>query len=117
MAFKINNINIKNPSTFKMEHYNITTMERIASGRMAGDLIAKKKKFYFTYDSITGAELETILSAIDTTVLFFAIEYDYNGETKTAQVYVGSIPYNLRRAGSNSSNWVWKNLSFNLIEQ
>ena len=117
MAFKVNDIQIKNPSTFKIERYKVTTMERLASAKMAGDLVAKKLKFYFTYDAISGYDLDVILEAIwDTNELFFPLEYDYNGEAKTAQVYVGSIPSDLHRAGK-TTNWVWKNVTFNLIEQ
>lgn len=115
--FTINNIAIKNPTTFKIERYNVTNMERLADATMAGDLIAKKKKFYFTYDAITGEELDTILSAIwESTELFFPVQYVENGITKTAQVYVGAIPTELHRAGK-TSNWVWKGVNFNLIEQ
>lgn len=115
--FTINNIAIKNPTTFKIERYNVTNMERLADATMAGDLIAKKKKFYFTYDAITGEELDNILSAIwESTELFFPVQYVENGITKTAQVYVGAIPTELHRAGK-TSNWVWKGVNFNLIEQ
>ena len=115
--FKVNGVAIKNPSTFKIERYNVTTMERLADARMVGDLVAKKLKFYFTYEALTGEDLDVILSAIwDAPGLFFPLEYVENGVTKTATVYVGSIPTELHRAGK-SANWVWKNVTFNLIEQ
>lgn len=115
--FIVNGVKIKNPSSFKIERYNVTNMERLANAEMVGDLIAKKKKFYFTYDAITGEDLDNILKAIwSTTSLFFTLKYNENGEKKTATVYVGSIPSELHRAGK-SSNWVWKNVTFNLIEK
>lgn len=115
--FTVNSIAIKNPSSFKIERYNITNMERLADATMVGDLIAKKRKFYFTYDAISGDDLDTILEAIwDSTTLFFPLEYLENGVSKTATVYVGSIPTELHRAG-RTTNWVWKNVTFNLIEQ
>lgn len=115
--FTVNSIAIKNPSSFKIERYNITNMERLADATMVGDLIAKKRKFYFTYDAISGDDLDTILEAIwDSTTLFFPLEYLENGVSKTAAVYVGSIPTDLHRAG-RTTNWVWKNVTFNLIEQ
>lgn len=115
--FTVNSIAIKNPSSFKIERYNITNMERLADATMVGDLIAKKRKFYFTYDAISGDDLDTILEAIwDSTTLFFPLEYLENGVAKTATVYVGSIPTELHRAG-RTTNWVWKNVTFNLIEQ
>ena len=35
--FQINGVNIKNPSTFKVERYNVTNMERLANADMTGD--------------------------------------------------------------------------------
>lgn len=113
--FVVNGIPIKNPSGFKIERYNVTNMERLADASMVGDLIAKKRKFYFTYNAITGEDLDAILRAVwETSTLFFPLSYKENGITKTAVVYVGSIPTELYKA---SSNWVWQNVTFNLIEQ
>ena len=115
--FFINGTAIKTPSSFKIERYNITTMNRLANGQMVGDLIAKKRKFYFTYDAISGEDLDNILEAIwETNNLFFTLTYPENGVQKTARVYVGSIPTELHRAGK-TTNWVWRNVTFNLIEQ
>ena len=115
--FQINGTAIKNPTTFKIERYNITTLERLADASMAGDLIAQKRKFYFTYDAISGNDLDVILGAIwDSAALFFPLAYLENGVSKSAEVYVGSIPSELHRAGVGS-NWVWKGVNFNLIER
>jgi hypothetical protein len=116
MAFKINGTPIKNPSSFKIERYNVTTLSRLANAKMVGDLVAKKLKFYFTYDAITGKDLDNILDLIwNTNALFYTLTYPYNGEEKTAKVYVGSIPTELYRA--KGPTWVWQNVQFNLIEQ
>lgn len=115
--FVVNGVTIKKPSGFKVERYNVTTMDRLANAKMVGDLIAKKYKFYFTYDFITGSELDTILSAIwDSDKLFFSLVYPYQDSSKTATVYVGSIPSDLYRANKNNL-WVWQNVTFNLIER
>lgn len=115
--FVVNGVGIKNPSTFKIERYNVTDMQRLADASMAGDLIAKKLKFYFTYDAISAADFDDILTAIwSSDSLFFTLSYPENGVTKSATVYTGSIPSELHRAGVGS-NWVWKNVSFNLIER
>lgn len=117
LVFKINGICIKNPSTFKIERFKVTTLERLASGEMTGDLVAKKLKFYFTYDAISAKDLDNILKAIwDNDDVFYTLKYDYNGSSKTCTVYVGSIPTSLYRAG-RGDNWVWHNVSFNLIER
>ena len=114
--FTINGRGIKNPSTFKIERYNVTNMERLADATMVGDLIAKKRKFYFTYSAIKAKDLNTILDAIwETDKLFFTLEYLENGQKKSAIVYSGAIPSELHSA--KSAEWVWKNVNFNLIEQ
>ena len=114
--FTVNGRAIKNPSAFKVERYNVTNMERLANADMVGDLIAKKLKFYFTYDAITASDLDNILDAIwESDTLFFPIEYNYQGEQRTAIAYVGSIPTELHSA--KSAEWVWKNVTFNLIQK
>lgn len=116
MSFTINGISVKKPSTFKVERYNVTTMERLSNADMVGDLVAKKRKYYFTYDAITAEEFDRILSAIyDSDLLFFPFTYTDRGATQSATVYVGSIPAELHYM--STGNTVWKNLSFNLIER
>lgn len=116
MAFVINGVIIKNPSTFKVERYNVTTMERLSNADMVGDLVAKKKKFYFTYDALSAEDFDVILQAIwDSDKLFFPLEYDDRGITQQATVYVGSIPSDLHYMSGR--NTVWRNVTFNLIER
>lgn len=116
MAFVVNGVTIKNPSTFKVERYNVTTMERLTNADMVGDLIAKKLKFYFTYEAISAEDFDKILSAIwDGDELFFPLIYEDKGVQKKATVYVGSIPSELHYM--SKVNTVWKNVTFNLIER
>lgn len=116
MVFRIRGITIKKPSGFKVERYNVTTMERLSNADMVGDLVAKKRKFYFTYDAISAEEFDVILSAIyDSDLLFFPFEYPDRGVIKTASVYVGSIPADLHYM--SNGNTIWRNVSFNLIER
>lgn len=115
--FTINSVAIKNPTTFKIERFNVTNLERLADATMAGDLIAKKLKFYFTYEAISSYDLDVLLEAIwVSSNLFFTLGYVDNGIEKTAQVYVGAIPAELHQAGL-TTNWVWKGITFNLIQQ
>lgn len=114
-SFQINGKGIKRPSNFKIERYNVTNLQRLANATMCGDLIAKKRKFYFTYNAITAEELNNILNIIwETNDLFFTLTYVENNTTKTARVYSGSIPSELYRTGGN---WVWKGVTFDLIEK
>lgn len=118
MAFVVNGTAIKNPSTFRVERYNVTTMERLANADMVGDLVAQKLKFYFTYEAISASDFDAILDAIwSSKKLFFTLEYPYQGEQRSATVYVGSIPSDLHRGAMASPNWIWKGVSFNLIER
>lgn len=113
--YTIAGVKVKRPSNFKIERYNVTTMERLANGEMVGDLVAKKRKFYFTYDAISATDLNKILDAIwESSGIFFKLEYVENNTVKTATVYVGSIPSTLYRTGGE---WVWKDVTFNLIEK
>lgn len=114
-SYRINGVSIKRPTSFKLERYKVTNMERLANADMCGDLIAKKLKFYFTYDSISSEDLNRILETIwEIDSLFFTLEYVENNVTKSAVVYVGSIPSELHRTGGS---WVWKNVTFNLIQK
>lgn len=114
--FSIDGVGIKDPSSFKIERYKVTNMERLASADMVGDLIAKKRKFYFTYDAIKARELDNILDIIwETDEVFYTLVYLENDVQKSARVYVGSIPSELHSA--KSAEWVWKNVTFNLIER
>lgn len=114
-GYSINGVAIKRPTTFKIERYNVTNLARIADGTMTGDLIAKKRKFSFSYDAISSTDLNVILNAIwETTELFYTLTYVESNETKTATVYTGAIPSELFRTGDA---WVWKGVSFDLIEQ
>ena len=116
MAFVINGVTVKNPTTFKVERYNVTTMERLSNADMVGDLVAKKKKFYFTYSAISAEDFDVILQAIwDSDELFFSLEYEDRGAPQRASVYVGSIPSELHYMSNR--NTVWKNVTFNLIER
>lgn len=113
--FKINGVPIKRPSSFKIERFNVTNLERLANAEMCGDLIAKKRKFYFTYEAIQSDDLDKILNLIwETDSIFYTFTYIENNVEKTAIVYSGSIPSDLQRAGGK---WVWKNVTFNLIEK
>ena len=114
MSFKLDGHSFKAPTGFKIERYNITNLERLANGLMSGDLIAKKRKFYFTYEALEADDLQIILDALwNTNKIFYELTYPENGNTKKANVYVGSIPTDLH----SEENWVWKDVTFNLIER
>lgn len=118
--FSINGVAIKNPSGFKIERYTITKSNRVASGDMVMDFVANKLKFFFTYDAISSSELDVILDQLWTNLsatreCFVTLTYTDNGQSKTARVYAGAIPSDLHSA--KAIEWVWKGVTFNLIER
>ena len=111
---KIDGVTVKTPSDFGIEKYNLTKSGRVASGRMMIDLVAKKRKFTFAYEVISGKDLDVLLSVIDTEKMFFPLQYEENGVTKTATVYAGAIKAKKWRT---DGVWYWKGVTFDLIEQ
>ena len=113
-VLSINGTTIKRPTFFDIERYNLTKSGRVASGDMTMDLIAKKRKFLFRYDVISGKDLNTILNLIDGTDMFFTLSYIENDVTKTASCYAGHIPTRLFRT---DGVWYWTRVNFDLIER
>lgn len=118
VVIKINGTPIKQPSDFKIERYNLTKSGRVASGAMTMELVAKKRKFFFTYQVISGKDFQDILNLIDGEEMFFDFEYEENGVIKTAVCYVGAIPSTKFRVQKGTINdWYWKDVNFDIIEQ
>jgi hypothetical protein len=114
-AYTLNGVVIKRPSTFKIEKYKITNASRLANGDMVADVLNRKRKFYFTYTAISNRELNKILDILwENDDYFYEFTYMEGGVQKSAVVYPGSIPAELHRP---EGEWVWKNVTFNLIEQ
>lgn len=115
MLLRVGGVVMKQPSDFSMEKYNLTKSGRVASGKMKIELIAKKRKFLFVYDVISGVELDTLLSVIDSDEMVFLLEYTENSDViKSAMVYVGAIKAKKFRT---DGVWYWKDVTFDLIEQ
>lgn len=114
-AYYLNGVKIKSPHHFKISRFKLSNLQRTADGTMKGDLIAKKRKFYFTYDAIDSVELEKIFDILwEIDEMFFTLKIVENNVEKEFSVYPGEIPYELVRTGSK---WVWKGVTFDLIEQ
>jgi len=103
------------PGNFGIEKYKLTKAGRTADGAMNLDLIAKKKKFTFKYDVLSGSELKTIADIIDGDTMFFTITYiDDNGTAGSATVYSGALKYNSFRS---DQGYYWREITFDVIEQ
>lgn len=114
VVISIAGITVRQPSSLGFESYNLTKSGRVASGKMTGEIIAKKRKFTFSYDIMSGRELDTIKSAIDGDNFFFEFRYYENDVEKSAIVYSGAIK---RDRWRTDAGWYWKNVTFDLIEQ
>lgn len=115
--FRVDGTSIMNPSGFSISRYDVTNLERLANANIAGDLIAKKRKLFFTYEVIASADLDHILNLIWTPwKIFFNLEWQENGIWRSMICYKGEISQDLARAG-RTTNWVWQDVSFNFIEQ
>ena len=113
-VMKLDGVQIKKPTEFEIERFNLTKSGRVASGKMKIELIAKKRKFYFSYEVISSTDLIPIINIVDGTKMFFPIEYEENNIIKTATVYAGALKTPKLREGSK---WYWRNVTFDLIEQ
>lgn len=113
----IGGVHIRTPSSFSMSRYNLTKSGRVASGDMTMDLIAKKRKFFFSYEVISSRDMEAIFAVIDSDEMFFTLTYEENNNIKSALCYVGEISQDrFRTKDSTTRMWYWKDFTFNLIE-
>lgn len=111
---KIDGTPIKNPTNFSIGSYKISKSERLASGLMTFETIARKRTFQFKYEAITGPELDVIFDLLDNDNNFYTLTYNDRGQTHTAIVYTGAFKRDRFRTDSIE---VWKNFDFQLIEQ
>lgn len=115
MVKSIRGIVVKQPSDLQMETYNLTNSGRLASGKMTIQIIAKKRKFLFTYEVLSGVEFDKIRQAIDhPNHAFFELLYRDNNKDKSAIVYAGAIK---ARRFRTDGVWYWRDVKFDLIEQ
>jgi len=105
---------IKQPKDFKIDSFNLTKAGRVATGDMTLEYIATKRKFYFEYEVLRGDDLDTIKDIIEGTTMFFTLTYKDNDNAKSVIVYAGSLEKTQFRT---DGKWVWKDISFDLIEQ
>jgi len=129
---KINETTVKTPHDMTIERYNLTKAGRTADGKMHMDYIARKRRLTVAYRAIRDKELQELLDVIDPgrneeegeennnnqVDLFFDVEYQEGGKTKSMVCYAGMIPSTLQRRVKNGlGEWVWIDVEFNLIER
>ena len=105
---------IKLPTEFKIGSFTLSKAGRTADGKMHIDRIDEKRKFYFSYDALRGDDLDTIKDIITGSTMFFTLTYKDNDNAESATVYAGAIEKTQFRT---DGLWVWKDVTFDLIEQ
>lgn len=123
-GFYIDNVKIKDPNEFNVEYYTLTQSTRIANGDMTMDFVANKRKYNFTWNAITSAQLDVIIDLLWTNLpfthqCFHALTYTDDRGPQSATVYAGAIPHKLHRGDGSHfrQQWVWKDVTLSLIEQ
>ena len=110
---ELNSTAIPSPQTFEVETFDITRTNRLASGKLVAETIATKKRFNFTYTSLTGAQLSA-LKALLYADYFLSLTYPTETGIETVTVARGDIDVSLLR---NEGNKQYESISFELIEQ
>ena len=114
----LNGIYIKKPSSFKISRFKVTKSGRVANADMHMEFRAKKIKLFFTYNVISGTDLNVILSVIDTNSVFFNVTYYGTLDEEVTKVcYVGEITQELFRRGYVSDSSVWTDVVFDFIQK
>lgn len=113
-GFKINNVDIADPTEFNAIPFNVEKKDRLANGRLVKDVIATKIKFEIKWNLIRWNDLKVIADAIALSS-FFVLTYIEGGETKTATVETSEYSKNLQRA--TGETFLYKDFSLTLEEQ
>ena len=111
----INGVTIKTPTELKVGVFRITKSERLASGKMAMEIIAIKRRLDMRWEIITDVELQKIMNTLESRV-FHTVTYPdpQKGENATITAYAGDINYDVWQKVGNR---YWKDVSIALIEQ
>jgi len=118
MEITVDGTTIKNPSKKPVfSKYPVTKAGRVASALMTIDFLAEKNTIKFEYESIDATDLQTIKDTIyNFPTMFHTLVITDNGVASTYTVYPGALTYTPYRT-DNNGYWVYKNASFQLIEQ
>ena len=112
---KIAGLTVKAPSELKIGRFDLTKSSRTASGKMAMDIIASKKRVDVAWNMITDSDLQTIIDTITANKPFFSLEYPDAGGSKTMICYAGDIATSLWHTKGGVR--YWQEVSIPFIEQ
>lgn len=113
---KINGTTIKTPTNLKVGVFRITKAERLASGKMAMEIIAVKRRLDLSWEVIDDASLQQIIGLLESKV-FSTVTYPdpQGGEATTITAYVGDVAQEAWQKLQGTR--YWRGVSIALIEQ
>ena len=112
---KIAGVTVKTPSDLKIGRFDLTKSNRTASGKMAMDLIATKRRVDCNWTMVADSDLQVIITAITTNKPFFSLEYPDVGGQKTMTCYAGDI--NTTMWHTKAGVRYWEEVQIPFIEQ
>lgn len=120
-GFYIDGQKIRDPNKFREEYYTLTQTTRIANGDITMDYVANKRKFSLTWNVASSKQLSTMINLlwrqlVTTRNCFHTLTFTSDEGPQTCTIYAGSIKRNLAR-GDNDTQWIWKDITVDLIEQ
>jgi hypothetical protein len=105
-------VTVKAPSDLKIGRFDITKSNRSASGKMAMDIIAPKKRLDVTWKMIKDSDLKTIIDTITAHKPFFTLEYPDVGGQQSMICYSGDITTSLWHTIGGVRYWDEVQISF-----
>ncbi len=113
---QINGTTIKTPTDLKVGVFRITKAERLASGNMAMEIIAVKRRLDLKWAIIADTDLKQILNILESKVFHTVVYPDpQGGEVAAITTYVGDI--NQEAWQKLGGTRYWRDVSIALIEQ
>lgn len=115
LQIAINGTRIRAPQSYKVSSYRLTKSGRVANGDMTAEIIAKKRKLFLSYPSLSSTDVKQLEDLVGgDTAFFFTVTYTEDGEEKSMIAYAGEFQKTLVREGPV---WYWKDVQVNFIEK
>ena len=113
---QINGFTIKTPTDLKVGVFRITKAERLASGKMAMEIIAIKRRLDLKWEIIADVDLQQIFNILESRVFHTVVYPDpQSGESASMAAYVGDISQEAWQKIKGVR--YWRDISIALIEQ
>lgn len=115
---KINGITIRAPKSMSVTISDVDSPSttRNAKGDLVRDRVNIKRKIDLDFPPMKQSEMQTLLSAVQDQ--FFTVEFlDPQLGVITRTMYVGDRSSPLYRHGNGTTDVLWENVKFNLVER